>query len=288
MQDVSSGVERNRAWPSKRKKNLPAVTKDQNDWFRQAQWATKYWDPKLYMQAMAAVKGTPLLPRDIMTMIMAGRLASIRRNDGRIMYPMAGVADVSAYLDVITQTVGQALRRGEQYWEGYTPGGGGGGMSLIERFEAAGGETSCTFAAIDAGYKDLRLVFNCRGTAAQGDVAIDLRFNNDSGGNYNWRQLFNTTQVSANNDSKVRQFQCSGANAAAGFFSGGQLDIFGYTNGNGFKNAVLHASNWEGATLRSLTGAAIWKSTATIDEIDCIFAAGGFVAGSTIDLYGVG
>jgi hypothetical protein len=131
MQDVSQGVERNRAWPPKRKKNLPEVTKDQNDLFRQYQWATKYWPPKLYIQAMQAVKGTPLLPRDLMTMIMANRLAVITMEDGTRKFPMTAVQDVSASLDAITQIEGQSIRRGSDYWEGFTPGGGGGEWTLI-------------------------------------------------------------------------------------------------------------------------------------------------------------
>lgn len=126
MQDVAHGVERSRAWPRKRGKKLDPVTKDQNDLFRQYQWATKYWDPKLYIQAMLAVKGTPLLPRDIMTMIMSGRLCAVMGVNGRNLYPMAALRDVSESLDVITQTPGQSIIRGDEVWEPYTPGGGGG------------------------------------------------------------------------------------------------------------------------------------------------------------------
>lgn len=131
MQDVAHGVERSRAWPRKRGKKLDPVTKDQNDLFRQYQWATKYWDPKLYIQAMNAVKGTPLLPRDIMTMIMSGRLCSIRMVDGKVWYPMAALQDVSQSLDVITQTPGRSIRRGDELWEEYNPAIGSAQWTLV-------------------------------------------------------------------------------------------------------------------------------------------------------------
>lgn len=117
MQDVSQGAERTRAWPKKRKHKLPARTKDQNEWFRQAQWATKFWDPNLYIQAGQAVKGTPLLPRDIMTMIMANRFVALTGPDGRTYWPMTSIQDVSASLDVFSPSLGWTLRRGERFWE---------------------------------------------------------------------------------------------------------------------------------------------------------------------------
>jgi hypothetical protein len=125
MQDVSQGVERNRKWPEKRKAKLPDITKDQNEQFRQYQWATKYFAPELYKMWAESVKGTPLLPRDIMTMLMSGRLMAINLPDGRIMYPKVAAMDVSQSLDTISQEEGYILRRGPERWEGYNPVGVG-------------------------------------------------------------------------------------------------------------------------------------------------------------------
>src|SRR3546814_3988250 len=54
--------------------------------FRQAQWATKYWPSPMVVDIAEAVKGTPLLPRDIMTMIMSGRAFMLTLADGRRSY----------------------------------------------------------------------------------------------------------------------------------------------------------------------------------------------------------
>lgn len=118
MQDVSNGAERSRAWPRDRGKTLSPKTKEQMEWFRQAQWATKYMDPKMLVIFSEATKGTPLLPRDMATMMFAGRLFSFIFPDGRKVYSVQVLKDVSESLDVISQTPGDQLIRGDTYWEG--------------------------------------------------------------------------------------------------------------------------------------------------------------------------
>lgn len=116
MFDVVNGQIRVRKWPKKRGKKLAAHTLEQNDWFRQAQWATKYWDPRLMQDIADAVSGTPLLPRDIATMIMAGRFASITIPGHGTIYPMAAINDVTQSLDVVAQQRGNMLVRGPDLW----------------------------------------------------------------------------------------------------------------------------------------------------------------------------
>lgn len=126
MFDVSQGKERARKWPRPRGKAKTEAQAEQQDWFRQMQWATKYMDSRLMMQAMMAVQGTPLLPRDVLTMLHAGRLLAFNLEDGRRIFPVQAVQDVSQSLDVLGQEPGMILRRGSQYWEGVqqpTPGG---------------------------------------------------------------------------------------------------------------------------------------------------------------------
>jgi len=118
MQDVSNGAERSRAWPRDRGKSLHPKTKEQMEWFRQAQWATKYMDPKMLISFKEATAGTPLLPRDMATMMFAGRLFMIDMLDGRKLYSVQVLRDVSESLDVISQTPGHQLIRGPTYWEG--------------------------------------------------------------------------------------------------------------------------------------------------------------------------
>ena len=118
MQDVSNGAERSRAWPRKRGKNLPPAQKERMEWFRQAQWATKYIEPEVMVTFANATKGTPLLPRDLATMMFAGRFTTLILEDGRKVFSVQQLQDVSFSLDAISQTEGYQLIRGPVYWEG--------------------------------------------------------------------------------------------------------------------------------------------------------------------------
>lgn len=85
------------------------------------QMATKYVAPQIYAWAMEQVKGSALLPRDVLTMMLSQRLYAFILPSGRILYPMPGRADVSQSLDVIAAEPGQGLIRGENGWEAYNP-----------------------------------------------------------------------------------------------------------------------------------------------------------------------
>lgn len=117
MQDVSNGAERTRAWPRKRGKNVPPAQKERMEWFRQAQWATKYIEPAVMVTFAQATKGTPLLPRDLATMMFAGRFTILMLEDGRKVFSLQQKQDVSFSLDAISQTPGMQLIRGDTYWD---------------------------------------------------------------------------------------------------------------------------------------------------------------------------
>jgi hypothetical protein len=98
---------------------------EEETWFLQAQWATKYWAPQVQRQIAEATRGTPMMPRDVMTMIMAGRFNAIQMADGRIIYSMAAVQDISESLDILSQTKGSMLYRNNTLWQGVPPGSPG-------------------------------------------------------------------------------------------------------------------------------------------------------------------
>jgi hypothetical protein len=125
MLDHHRGTPRARSWPKKRGRRLAQKTKDQMEWFRQAQWATKFWDPWIFQTYQQAVKGTPLLPRDICTMQMAGRLAFVVFDDGTPCWSKEMRLDVSYSLDVITHLPGSILARGINDWLGIEAGDAG-------------------------------------------------------------------------------------------------------------------------------------------------------------------
>lgn len=122
MKDVSAGVERSRIWPSPRGKNLHPTTQRQNEKFAKIAQACKYWPAFLQAQYREAVKGTPLLPRDLMIQVMYNRFATLNLEDGRRIFPMTAVQDVSESFDVIAQLQGEMMARGEYFWQPITAG----------------------------------------------------------------------------------------------------------------------------------------------------------------------
>lgn len=112
-------------WPKKRGKSKNPKVRESQEWFRQAQWATKYWPASIQHQCAEAVKGTPLMPRDLMTMIMAGRAWCWVDEQGRKVYSVAALKDVSDSLDIISQVPGSMLYRSDTLWQVIAPGSPG-------------------------------------------------------------------------------------------------------------------------------------------------------------------
>lgn len=93
-----------------------------SDWLRQADILWKYQPAGFQIEAQKAAAGGPLLPRDLFIAGTRGRLWSIQTEDGRVIYPMAGQADVSESLSFISQVPGTILIRGQELWEPIPPG----------------------------------------------------------------------------------------------------------------------------------------------------------------------
>lgn len=103
-------------WPRKRNRPLPEHTKVQSEWFRQAGVLAKYLAPQQMKAAIDATKGTPLYPRDVLVMGMAGTLLSITMQDGRTLYSMSSREGVSGSLDILSQQDGAILARSGGLW----------------------------------------------------------------------------------------------------------------------------------------------------------------------------
>lgn len=117
MQDFVRGVPRVRAWPRKRGKGGTLAQRQNRDKFMNAQRATKYFSPAMYLWFMKQVAGSPLLPRDVMTMMLYNRLYVFDLDDGRELWPMPAIYDVSEALDAIAAVPGQTIVRGPDHWE---------------------------------------------------------------------------------------------------------------------------------------------------------------------------
>lgn len=127
MQDVSQGEERTRKWPSSRPSVAGSKKTKQAKDFATAQIINKYMAPQILTWAHKQVENSPLLPRDVLTMMLFQRLYAFILPDGRILYPMTARSDVSQSLDAVAAQPGETLVRGPNGWEG-TPAGNGVGF----------------------------------------------------------------------------------------------------------------------------------------------------------------
>lgn len=116
MADTTRGAGRLRAWPRTRGRGGTKVQKKNQQNFMNAQRATKYFAPQMYLWFMQQVEDSPLLPRDAMTMMLYNRLYAFTLETGRTLWPMPAYYDVSGALDVITNEQGQTLVRGANGW----------------------------------------------------------------------------------------------------------------------------------------------------------------------------
>jgi hypothetical protein len=124
---IRNGKEVTATWPQPRGKGVAQKTKEQMEIFRQQQLATKLVSPDQMFNMVASTKGSPLLPRDLFTMMWSGRMFKITMPDGRVIWSRQAMNDVSKSLDTLSQTDGYTLVREDGLWIGKPYGGGGGG-----------------------------------------------------------------------------------------------------------------------------------------------------------------
>lgn len=312
MLDVVNGNERARAWPKKRGKKLHPNTIEQNEWFRQAQWATKFMPAEMYWQVAQAVQGTPLLPRDILTMMMAGRLLSFTLDSGTTIWSVQVANDVSQALDVITDQPGAMLVRGLAGWQALLPGsegyvltagpegelpewqasggGGGGSAGFISEIVAVGGETDLIIPTIPTGHKDVILTFsNMRcATGAAPNNTVRVQLNADTGANYVSRRFnnFGSSLITGNNPEICGITPASGP---AGASCSGEVRFVGYDDpGAALKPYMgnLVTAIDLGATFVAEVVSGGWKAAANITSARFFITGATFAAGSTVRLYG--
>jgi hypothetical protein len=150
--------------------------------------------------------------------------------------------------------------------------------------------TSFTFSSIAASWTDLRLVIGNIVTANTAQPAI--RFNGDSGLNYDWKNLSVTsgTTVTTNVGNSYGSIAVwVSGNTSTTIPSMSTLDIFQYANTGVYKGTLsITAGDRAGATSSGSFDLVCgkWQSTAAITSIT-IFAGYNFNVGTTFALYGI-
>lgn len=118
MQDIAFGKERVRAWPTPRGPAKTKALKESRDKFALVQKMAAYLAPGVLAYIHKAVDNSPLLPRDVVTMMLYNRWMAFDLEDGRTIWPMTARTDVSEALDILTKEVGDYLVRTSAGWRG--------------------------------------------------------------------------------------------------------------------------------------------------------------------------
>ena len=146
-------------------------------------------------------------------------------------------------------------------------------------------QSSVTFSSISSAYTDLVIVMNGSDT---GGVQLAIQYNGDTGNNYSMVGLTGNGSIA---------YSVKGLNGAliqfgwdayleSGYNYNAIINIQNYSNTTTYKTLIGRANN---ATTGVTATAAMWRSTAAINEIKFLQAYGSdlFKTGSTFTLYGI-
>jgi hypothetical protein len=104
-------------WPRSQKTARTAREADNRQLMALRSSITKYMSAQEQQFSREIAAATKLSARDLMMISQYGRLGVVVFRDGRKIYSVAAIQDVSAIFDSIGQTPGDMFLRGETWWE---------------------------------------------------------------------------------------------------------------------------------------------------------------------------
>jgi hypothetical protein len=171
-----------------------------------------------------------------------------------------------------------------------------GGMTLLATIDASAA-TTVSFTSISSSYKHLLLIWKNVIQSATG--RFDLRFNNDSGTDYQgngcffdgstvapW-QLFNSTVIGGTNNRRAPISETGTTNTGFAYKGSGSLWVYDYTNIASEVNwSITSQSTQDDSGTNFFIGAGMYNADAAVDRIDFIRSSTQTVTGQ-FKLYGV-
>ncbi len=160
----------------------------------------------------------------------------------------------------------------------------------IGEFIADGVTPTATFSSIPPLFSNLRLVGRARGTVAATTSTGVLRFNGDSGANYDYirYRADSTSTVTINSATAQTSLPfpvVTGANGTANFFDGFEIIIGAYTT-TGYKSVLAEFSTYgDGSPFETVRGSGWWQNTAAITSITLNIPTN-WTTGGKVVLYG--
>ena len=244
---------------------------------------------------------TDEMARDALgTALTAGAGITITPNDGADTITVAST--ITQYTDEMARdALGAALTAGAGIT--ITPNDGAdtitiaatgvGGNVLHQRYTANGTVGTYTFSAIPSGYSALKLMVYGRGSVAAVSAYVRLRFNADSGANYDTRIIYTNSAATASayeyvaiTYAEAGGIAGSTAPASVAGLVIGEIPRYADTT---FHKTGVTANTWKttsasnGGEYQS-TGI-FWRNTAAITTIEAFLDSGNYVSGSVLELW---
>lgn len=172
-------------------------------------------------------------------------------------------------------------------------GGGGGALTLISEVVTAASQANVTFSSIATTWRDLEVRVRGRGDTASQNVECFIQFNGDTGNNY-WFERMVTAGGSPGAGESIAGTSISicylaAATGVSNLASGTSCNVFNYRDTTFFKPVTSH-STISNTTASGQTYLVVlsghWGSTSAINAVKVFLAAGNFVDGSVVSLYG--
>jgi len=171
----------------------------------------------------------------------------------------------------------------------------GTGLTLLYDSTLGGAAASIDTGAnaIAAGHVGLIIYVYVRTTRAAFSDNFQLRFNNDSGANYDFQQLLGSAAIASASAGAAQTSAlgtCPSASATANVFGVARMDVFNYDGGSGFKPYLLNTADPQEDTSHPATEqwGGQWRSASAISRVALSSATGSnLVAGSRMTIFGV-
>lgn len=170
-----------------------------------------------------------------------------------------------------------------------------GSLVLLREVVLSAAASSVELNDIPGGYRHLLIVAQVRSDRAAAAATMAMRFNGDTGNNYDWLSMNAVpgaapTVTGNANDNNIELPDIPGSTATANYASGVVVEIPNYA-GTTFYKTVQSRNNLLTSrvvgNLHVYQGAGWWGNTAAITDIEFSCTLGdNFVAGSTFTLYG--
>lgn len=169
------------------------------------------------------------------------------------------------------------------------------GIGAIFDSTLGGSAANVDVTSISATYAHLLIVAYARGDTAALSTSLMARFNGDTAANYDYQIQDASAATKLANESFAQTSALAGripANTAgANLFSANIIFIPHYAGSSNNKVALSISSIKVGTSTSNLTvtmAGGFWRSSAAINQVTLLPAAGNFVSGTRVTVYGMG